>query len=114
MGVAAEHEGIVVWLLNERRREAAFVVGQTCVLASAIVSATLYALFLVFEFSGRETLEKVAGSIAWKLGTQILGWSAVIGFVLVLFGRGYKRVVLGLVALFLSWLFVFPYGIEVR
>jgi hypothetical protein len=103
-----------VSLLSGRRSELAFAVGRRCVFASAIVSAMLYAFLLFLASTGRETLESIAGSIVWKAVAHIAGWSALMGLVLVLFGRGYKRVLLALLALFLSWLFVFPYGIEVR
>jgi hypothetical protein len=101
-------------LSAQRRREFAFVVGQRCVFASAMLATTLYALSLFLGFRSRETLETLTGSTAWGVAAHIAGWSAVMGFVLVLFGRGYKRVVFVALALFLSWLFVFPYGIEVR
>lgn len=109
-----EGERILNKLCVFRHRELAFSIGQLCVFASAMIAATLYALFLYLDFTSHETLEWVASSIAWKAAAHTAGWAAIIGFVLVLFGRGYRRVLLGALALLLGWLFVFPYGIKVR
>jgi len=59
-------------------------------------------------------MERMGSGIVWKAMARGAGFSATLGFPLVLAGRGYKRLIFGALAVMLVWALLLPFGIQVR
>jgi hypothetical protein len=100
---------VTTYILPTRRR--AFHLGSALVAIGTFIFTLLWVFMLL---SSRQTTETVGSSFAWKFlacGTGILG---LIALPLVLCGRGSKRIILAIVSVSLIWIFLLPYGIQVR